>query len=251
MMKINSDINVLGSLPDWNLISYFYKKEKYDNSEDVKLITSIKTEKSVKRFQKAISVTFLSFKSKKIELLFNAILNKEDIGKDLLIFLFWNASRNNDLLNYINTNVFFTAFYSGIITIKSDEVVACLNELKNIETDLKKWSESTIKTSASKYLTLLKKFGLLEGSKTKNILYSFLNKKMFVIFAYWLVEVSEKSNLINSPWLPYSFMEKNIFIDRLKEKQFTDYFNIYFTGDNLQIEPKLNYQEIYDAVTRN
>ena len=251
-MNINSDINVLGSLSDWNLIVYYFnKKYNLNANQKVSSITSIKTDKSIKRFEKAINSTLLSFKSKNIELLFKALMQKEGLSKDTLLFLFWNAAINNDLLHYLNDNVFFPAFYSGRIAIKYDEVVACLNELKNSEPELKKWADSTLLITASKYLTLLKKFGLLEGGKTKTILHLFLNDKLFVIFVYILIAISEKSNLLISPWLKYGFSEHQFFIERIKKKQFTSYFNIFYTGDNLKIETLIEYKNIYEIITRN
>ena len=251
-MKINTNINILGGLPDWSLIQYYYENQKSGEiNNNGKIFSSIKTDKSIKRFERAIRETFLSFKNKNLECLFDSLITKEHISRDTLIFLFWNASLNNDLLHFINSSVFFTAFFAGRISIRNDEVVACINELRNKELELKEWTENTIKTTASKYLTLLKKFGLLEGGQTKNILHPFLSEKMFVIFVYWIVSVSEKSNIMNSPWLPYGFMENETFIHRLKQRQFAAYFNIYFTGDNLKIEPILKYSDIYDAITRN
>jgi hypothetical protein len=51
-MHINSDINVLGSLPDWNLIRVFLSEDMDSIKEKggIHTYTAIKTDKSVKRF---------------------------------------------------------------------------------------------------------------------------------------------------------------------------------------------------------
>ena len=56
-MKYNSDINVLGSLPDWNLIPVFLNQDINDIRSNVGLqsVTAIKTDKSIRRFEKAIT----------------------------------------------------------------------------------------------------------------------------------------------------------------------------------------------------
>jgi len=244
-MKFNTDVNVLGGLPDWELITYFYNKTNYHFS------TFIKTEKSIKRFKKAILNTLLTFKSLKLESLFKTLLINEGISKNLLLFLFWNASLNNELFRYLNENVYFPALYSGRYSLKSDEVVACLMDLKDREQELRNWAESTIKTIGSKYLTLLKKFGLLDGKNTKIINQPFINNKMFVIFVYWLIEVNQGGNMINSAWLKYGFTEQALFIERIRKKQYVKYFNIYFTGDKLQIEPLIEYGKIYENIAGN
>ena len=74
---------------------------------------------------------------------------------------------------------------------------------------------------------------------------------MFVIFIYWITAIEQGSNLLRSEWLSYGFMETELFLERLKKKSFTDYFNIYYTGDNLKIETKIEYENLYEIITRN
>jgi len=248
-MQINTDINILGGMPDWNLLLYFYKKERDDFNGD--LLTTIKTHKSIKRFEKAIKSSLLNFNNKKNKFLYDSLILSEGITKDALLFIFWNMSLNNELFHALNTNVYFKAFYNGRVAIRNDEVIAYINDVKPKEPLLQKWSDSTIKTTASKYLTLLKKFNLLAGKQTKNIVHPFLNDKMFVIFIYWLVAIDDNTNVLQSEWLNYGFMEKVLFLERIKKKTFSEYFNIYFTGDRLKFETKVEYNKIYEVITRN
>jgi len=202
-MIINTDINILGGLPDWKLIYVFLNEDlkTIRAAGGTRSVTTIKTDKSVMRFEKAITNTLLKFKNDNIESLFRSIIMAEEISADSLLFIFWNASSNNELLHYMNDKVFFPALYSGRVSIKGDETSACIKELKQTESDLKKWSEVTVNTTASKYLTLLKKFGLMDGSVNKTINHLNVNDKMFVLFIYWLISVSEVSNILNSPWI--------------------------------------------------
>jgi hypothetical protein len=249
-MNINSDINVLGSLPDWNLIIVFLKDSisSLRNFGGVHAYTSIKTDKSVKRFEKAISATLIKFCDSKVENLVRDVIESEGISNESLLLIFWNASFNNELLNYLNTQTYFPAFYSGRISVKQDEVAACLKDLKEREVELKKWSDLTLQTTASKYLTLLKKFHLMEGSLNKTILHPYLNDRMFILFVYWIKAVETKSNLLDSEWLKYSFCEKSVFLERLMQKRFAEYFQLNYTGDNLKIETTMPYEKIYHAI---
>lgn len=249
-MKIDSNINILGSIPDWDLINVFLN-ESIDSllqKGSIHTYTAIKTDKSVKRFEKAISATLIRFHNEEIEILIRDILNNERITSDSLLILYWNASFNNDLLKYLNDQIYFVAFYSGRLTIKQDEVVACLKDLKENEIELKKWSESTLQITASKYLTLLKKFHLMEGSHKKIIIHPYLSEKMFVLFVYWICAIEPGSNLLESSLLPYSFNEKPVFIERLTQKKFSKYFQFIYTGDKLKIETLIPYSKIYHAV---
>jgi len=252
-MQINSDINILGGLTDWDLIKVFLTEDNNSINEKggVHTFTAIKTDKSVKRFEKAIRTTLLSNKKSDLEIIIRQAIQKNGANKDTLLLLFWNASSNNELLFHLNDNVFFPAFYSGRVSIKSDEVEACLNELKQTEDTLKKWSDITVSTTASKYLTLLKKFGLMEGAANKRIVYPYLSDEMFILFAYWLSAISEKPNLVTSHWLHYCFSEKQAFLDRLLQKKFSKYFNMIFTGDKLNIEPIIPYELIYEQITKS
>lgn len=249
-MIINSDLNILGGLPDWNLINVFLKEniDSLRNGTGLQSYTTIKTDKSVKRFEKAISSTLIKFRNVEIEVLIRNMLDVEKITNDSLLFLFWNASYNNDLLKYLNTQIYFLAFYSGRISIKQDEVVACLKDLQETEIELKKWSDSTLRVTSSKYLTLLKKFHLMEGALNKTIVHPYLNDKMFILFVYWLKSVESKSNLLESEWLKYSFCERSVFMERLMQKKFAKYFQLDYTGDRLKIETILQYEKIYNAI---
>ena len=249
-MIINSDLNILGGLPDWNLINVFLKESigTLRKGGGIHTYTAIKTDKSVKRFDKAISATLIKFCNAEVEILVRNVLDGEKITNDSLLLIFWNASFNNELLNYLNTEIYFLAFYSGRISIKQDEVIACLKDLKERENELKKWSDSTLQTTASKYLTLLKKFHLMEGSLNKTIMHPYLNDKMFILFVYWLTATESKSNLLESEWLQYSFCERPVFIERLMQKKFAKYFQLNYTGDKLKIETTIPYEKIYDAI---
>lgn len=252
-MYINSDINILGSLPDWNLINVFLSEDmsSINESGGIHTYTAIKTDKSVKRFEKAIKTTLIASKKSSLGLIIRKAINSNVTSPDTLILLFWNASANNELLFHLNEKVFFPAFYSGRVSIKNDEVVACIKDLKQTENGIKKWSEITVTTTASKYLTLLKKFGLMEGSVNKSILHPHLSDGMFVLFTYWLSAISDKPNLVDSPWLAYYFNERQVFIDRLLQKKFSKYFNVVYTGDKLSIEPLILYESIYEHITKS
>ena len=247
-MKINSDINILGGLPSFELIkNYLSDNNSEDNSSSP---TKIKTEKSVKRFEKAIKSTLLTFANKNQRDIVKTLLLNEEITNDSRLILFWNASFNNELLNCINLNIFFPAYYSGRVILKQTEVAAYLNDLRSTEQALQKWAKSTLDVTASKYLTLLKKFDLLEGSANKKIKHPFLNDKMFICFVYWLVSVEKKTNILKSNWLRYSFFETKFFIERALEKKFSNFFEVNYSGDKLQIRPLIEYQSIYDSITQ-
>lgn len=252
-MNINSDINVLGGLHDLELIIFYHNQFVNNKNKDSNnsIYPKLKTDRSIKRFKSSILNTFLTFKEHGNRILVSSFLENEKISKDSLLILFWNASLNSELLNYLNCNIYFPAYYSGRSVIKKDEVIACLRELKQTEINLKEWSDSTIETTAYKYLTLLKKFNLMEGAVNKSIIHPYLTDRMLVIFIYWLLSVESKPNLLESPWLKYSLCDKQIFLERIMQKKINKYFLINYSGDKLRIELSIPYEKIYNTLNES
>jgi hypothetical protein len=245
-MKTNSDINVLGGLPDYNLIRIYIAGEADDKTSDQvqQQYTSIRTEKAFKRFIKSIDTSMNTFKTENLREMLQQRCISFDLDDTLLYLLFLNMSLNNELFAYMNENIYFPVLYSGRTTITADEVVACLKELKQTEPSLKEWSDSTINVTASKYLTLLKKIGLLFGSVKKQILHKNLTDKQFVLFLYWLMQAEDTTNMSDSKWMKYGFIEKDYFTERCLQHKFSKYVNVNYNGDILRIEPTISYKEI-------
>lgn len=245
-MKVNTDINILGGMPDYNLIRIYIAGEaKEKSTSEIQLqYTSIKTEKAFKRFQKAIDKSMNCFKSNDLKSMIQTLCNAQEIDETMLMMFFWNMSLNNELFAYLNEKVYFPVLFSGRTILIADEVVNCLKELKQSEIELQKWSDSTIDTTASKYLTLLKKLGLLEGSIKKKIIYKNLSEKQFVLFLYWLMQAENTTNIGDSIWMKYGFMEKGSFIERCLQHKYRKYIKVNYNGDILRMEPILTYEEV-------
>src|SRR5690606_38439191 len=131
--------------------------------------TAIKTNKSVKRVEKAIKATLIQNKKPELETIIRQAIKSNTTSAETLLLLVSKDSVDHELVIHLNDKVFFPAFYSGRVSLENDEAVACMKDLKEAEDALKKWSENTIKATASKYLTLLEKFGFVEGAMSKAI----------------------------------------------------------------------------------
>jgi hypothetical protein len=248
-VKINTDINILGGMPELDLIRDYVPNNGTDPS--ALGASSIRTQKSKDRFENAIKATFFENTRDKLLSLLSATIKAEGISDDCILLLFWIASSNNELLDHINRHVFFPALYSGRATIKPEEVLACLKELKESEPTLRKWSDYTLKLTASKYLTLLKKFKLVDGSVNKTIRHPYLNEKAFVFLIYWMMEAASKTNILESKWFVYSFHERDLFIERIRQNRFSKYLAITFLGDKLKVEPIIDYKDIYNVISKS
>lgn len=246
-MTINSDINVLGSIKDFGIISLLLNNDLDKINYSSNIGYNFKTANSFNRMRDALLSTVVKIDNLDYRNLIKEVYNNEGLSDNLMTLLFWNSCHNNELLDYLNLNVFFPAYFSGRLILKNDEVVACLNDLKQSEKQLQKWSNSTIETTASKYLSLLKKFHLLDGRLSKTIIHLFLSDQLFLCFIYWLKSNEIKSNILNSKWLVYSFMEKDFFIERTLKNKYRDFFEVQYTGDKLSIRLLSNYHNVYNA----
>ena len=244
-MHINSNINILGGLPEFDLIKTFILG--FDNQgKSHNEYSDIRTLKAVNRFKKAIKDSFVSG-NENINNLFLPLLKEKNINENQY-FLFLLFSFNNDLFKYLNDTVFFPVYYSGRRIIKKEEVEICLKDLQKTNETLASWSESTITTTASKYLTLLKKFGLLSGAQKKEIVYKNPTSEEFLVFLYFLIIAEENSNKINSEWIKYSFYENEFFLQKVLEKQLLRYIEVQYNGDNIKLKPIVNYDKLYETL---
>lgn len=244
-MKINSNINIIGGLADFNLIKHFLLEEKGSITQHIEF-TDIRTEKAVKRFKKAIIESF-GTDNENLKLLFLEFVKNQSVD-NLNYLLFLMFSYNNDLFKYLNDNVYFPIYFSGRKSIKKEEVLLCMRDLQKKNQKLKQWSESTLNTTASKYLTLLKKLGAATGVNKKEIVYKNATFNDFILFNYFLTEVDLNSNKFHSSWLPYSFFETEFFIRQILDKRLIPFLEINFIGDNLKMKTLINYKDLYHAL---
>jgi len=252
-MNINTDINILGSILDLNLINNVLQSQKVGASGNTVNLsnTKLKTTRSLQRYERAIKNTLVYFNNGEVSELFESIFFKDGLSENCLALLFFNASFNNDLLGYFNHNIFFPAFFGGRIAIKKDEIIACINDLKQSEDSVKEWSDSTIDVVARKYLALLEKFYLLEGGRNKTIRHKYIDDNQLILFLYWLIKIESKSNLLESKWLPYCFLDNETFIKQVLQKKYMKYINVVYTGDSMILKTLISYKDIYNELTKS
>lgn len=246
---LNTDINILSNLPDYSFLKSFFDPYFTGEEETSQASGEFKTIKSLKRFEAAVKKSFLTFPDSRIEQIVTNAYKSGGLSDDVFMLLFWNLSINNDLFSYLNEHVYFPALYSGRVAIRTGEVQACLKELQENNQDVKSWTSTTINETSSSYLRILKKLNLMVGAgATKTIKSPFLSDKQFVLFIYILKVVEEKNNILESEWIPYSFCERPIFIERTLQKKFSNFFELTYSGDKLTITTILPYSEIYNAI---
>lgn len=234
---MNTSINIIGGIPDYNLII----QGILNNSNSIakqELQFKFRTDKALQRFNRAIRDAFLKFSNKQQHELFFSFINSENSYKDKLIVLFWQFLINNNLFRLIAENVYFNSYYAGRSILKAEEILAYLQYVKPDHNDLKTWSDNTLKTVASKYLTCLKKFDLLEGGVNKEIKHIYLNNELFVYFIRLIFILDPVKSVTDNKYIRYGLASTDTIMERVKKREFEKYWNISFVGNNIKLELK-------------
>jgi len=256
MQLYNTDINVIGSIPNYDLI---YQSFKLFSEGGSKLLNEIvveknqfdfRTEKSRKLIVGALLTSIHIFKNNDHKNLINSIFVHNLPLSTKQVFLFLQFAINNALFYDITNNVYLKIYNSERLFFSKDDVMAFIKEviIPNNKPAIK-WSDSTVDIIASKYLTFLKKTGFLEGKQKKKIKQIFFDDNTFVLFIYFIKACYPHiPNILSNPFVNFTFQNIDAFVERTKKVAVKEYFDMSFSGDMLNIEPKYNFNEITHVV---
>lgn len=235
-MIYNSDTNVLGGIPDYMELLNYIRNIGQHESED---LFAFRTQKTFERFVKSIETGILKFADDKHKKLFMNAINNDDLSNaEKLLVLFWQMVYANDLFHRITEDVFVKAAFQGRVSLALNDILSYLHHLKAEEGAFEGWSESTLKVTASKYLTTLKKVGLADGAIRKNIVHPTISNDLFVYFIKWTHAVYSSDNSLNNPYMKFCLLDNNTVISRAKRIENLPYWDIAQIGDELTIELK-------------
>lgn len=256
-MIYNTDINIIGSIPDYHLIikalPYIYRNDK--TVEDFIVRDNefnLRTEKSRKRFLSALNSGFITDNKELNNFVSELLASNEISDKEKKIILFWLFHINNRLFGELNNRLFLKSYYQGRAAFPSVEVEAFLRDLTNTNPELEnKWSTNTIKTIASKYLTILMKLNLLDGSRKKKFCFIGISDELILclIKIYTLLNFSGK-NFLEHEFSKLLFISNDNILERLKKISKRDWINMNFSGVSLKVETELNTNTIVDGIFR-
>ena len=235
--KYNSTVNVVGSIPDYtNMIDYINQNYGMTSSEDRFVF---RTSNATSRFKKAVSDGFICFASSDHKTVFlQALVSQEYSMEEKLIILFWQFVFCNALFRETTDNVFLRLLYSGRSCIELSDVESYLIHLKKIHPDDMPFSDSTLITIASKYLTVLKKFGMAEGKVKKIIKAPHVSSKLFVYLVRFAMYAYPDCATLDNPLFRFSFLDQQSIINRLKTIEYIPLWDISQIGNEITISLK-------------
>lgn len=256
-MHYNTDINIIGSIPDYHLIHKALPLLISDTDNLKKLLVTdnefgFRTEKSRKRFLSVLNSAFVNQNDEINNLAAAIIEHLKDDEKSQSIVLFWLFSLNNQLFYELNRDVFLKYYFQGRAQLPKDDIIAYLKDLISRKDNLKgKWSEETIVTIASKYLTCLKKLHLLEGTQRKSFCMVRVSDELLAVFVHFydLIDTTDKTILQND-FLRFSFVSKESLLERFKKIGKKDWIKMNYTGASMVLEGAYKTNEIVDGIFR-
>jgi hypothetical protein len=256
-MHYNTDINIIGSIPDYHLIYKALPLLLNDPKELENILVTnnefdFRTEKSRKRFLSALNSAFVSKNKTTDELASDLMLHFKNDENAQAVLLFWLFNMNNKLFFELNRDLFLKYYFQGRAELPKEAVIAYIKDLISRVDDLKgKWSEITIDTIASKYLTILKKLKLLEGNQKKKFTLIRVSDELLAVFIH-LIDLLEnrKGNFLEDDFLGFTFISKDNILDRLKRIGKKDWVKINFNGVTLQVESVFKNNNIIDGIFR-
>lgn len=230
----DTDTNVIGSVPDYAAVIKFVLDElnSVQNSDFV-----FRTQNSSKRFVKAIRRLLLEFKNEEHKKIFKEALSDDSLRlEQKYLMLFWQFNINNQLFHRLTEDYFLKCLFAGRSSLSAEEATSLLYELRRENPDELQWSEATLKLTASKYLTSLKKLGLAEGTQHKSIRYPVVGDEIFVYLVKLALAVYPEQPTETNPLFKLSFLDTASLIKRLKTIKFTTIWTLKQLGNNIQIE---------------
>lgn len=235
--KYDSTVNIVGGIPDFsNMIDYINQNFGMTPSEDNFVF---RTAKATSRFKKAISDGFISFTSEDHRNHFlRALQSQEYSNEEKFIILFWQFLYCNPLFQDTTANVYTRLLNAGRTTIETDDVKAYLVHLRKTCPDDMPFSDSTLQTIASKYLTVLKKFGLAEGHNKKFLKVPHISSKLFVYLVKNALLAYPDCATLDNPLFRFSFLDQQSMIDRLKTIDYIPIWDITQIGNDVTISLK-------------
>ena len=257
MATINSDINIIGGIPDFSLIEAAL--EHFANGKDQLELNELvitnnafdfRTESARKRFLAAVNGSILVFANDNhkalIENLFSAS-GHESLKRKVV---FWQLLFGNDLFLLISKNVYAKAYFSGRTSLAGKEVFAYLKDLQTLSPKLNTFSDSTLETIASKYLTILRKLEMMEGVIKKQILNIRLSEHEELFYVYLIMSVDNSTrDILKNPYREFFFLEKSELVQALKNIKYMPFIDITPTGETLNVNLKMSPKELVDAIS--
>ena len=259
MPDYNTSINVLGSISDINVIietiKYFQKTQDIEAARKEFVegnAFGFNISSSRKRFFSLIKKLFLTEADEPDRQFFlQALASDRPNSSYKKSILYLEIFRKNELFKDITEKLIYPKYQDNMRLISSREIADFLRKIEE-GTKIAEWSDSTVKTVASKYIGFMKRLGYFEPENRYKsmIAYPYPAKELLTYIVYLLNAAGKNDHEIYESDLYSALMlEENEKVELLKQGSLAGYYKFNFTGQR-SASFELNYEseEIIDAI---
>ena len=258
MKDYNTAINPLGSISDLNVIIETIKSFNKNGLDDTKdefiegNAFGFEITSSRKRFFTVIKKLYLKNSDNPAnEFFINTIVNNSPSNSFKRQLLYLEVFRKNDLFFDITKNLIYKKYHENRRIIDTKELLNFLLDFGE-GTKITEWSESTVKTISSKYISFMKRAGLFEKeSRTKSMIsFPYPDEKLITYLVYLLKSTELSDNEIyNSDLFKALMLTEDQKVELLKKGSLKGYYDFNFTGaKNATFELNFSREEIIDEI---
>ncbi len=116
-----------------------------------------------------------------------------DVRSDVTDWCLYYEFAQDPFLRLVTLDFLYPEFERGTLSVQAADIVTFTESIKQDYADLRDRSESTINEAATKYLTALRNYGLLEGTQRKEFAVTYIPDETVAYVVYRLFQKGAKS----------------------------------------------------------
>jgi len=116
-----------------------------------------------------------------------------DVRSDVVDWCLYYEFAQDPFIKLVTTDFLYPEFERGTLSVQAVDIVEFIDSIQDNYADLRDRSESTISEAATKYLTALRNFGLLEGTQQKEFAVTYVPDEAVAYIVYRLFQKDVKS----------------------------------------------------------
>lgn len=116
-----------------------------------------------------------------------------NIRSDVTDWCLYYEFAQDPFIHLVTIDFLFPEFERGTLSVQADNIVEFIHSIQENYEDLRERSEATINEAATKYLTSLRNFGLLEGTQQKEFAVTYVPDETIAYVVYRLFQNGVKS----------------------------------------------------------
>jgi len=116
-----------------------------------------------------------------------------DVRSDVTDWCLYYEFAQDPFIRLVTLDFLYPEFERGTLSVQATDIVTFLDSIQEDYADLRDRSESTINEAATKYLTALRNYGLLEGTQRKEFAVTYVPDETVAYVVYRLFQKGAKS----------------------------------------------------------